>query len=542
MKSKVENSSLLKELLHKLGDVVHDIQGERGAAGLFLDSLGKIFIKRFNKRAENVDDTIAGLKAFCNRTDVQDALPPSFSARLKYLFVKFEQMEELRDQIQLLSIRYTAALNKYTFDLTVPTIDAMIELAQRAPANNSALVSGYANFLQWKERIGMERALGTRGFYTFAFRNQEFCDRFIALIAEQKNYLNTFKALASPSQIGIVTEHLDNKDLIAFQEFNKLLEEGAPSGEIERYTGEDWFDLCTRIINSLRATEKRLVEGLEGAGAATVHSDESIAPQDPRHASTASAVIQKYRKFLGTVPTFASMEEADLDELLSFAQVREYSKDQLLFLRDEPASRIYIILRGWVKVYNGLETGEEAILQMLGSGETLLESSVFLNVPTPVSAQVVEDALLLSIPAPVIRQRIQESPTMALSMLNNVSIRTQRLVQQIELSRLKSAQERVGWFLLRLMLNQKSRGGLIYLPYEKSIIASYLDMRPETFSRALKKFKSDGFQINTDTVQMPDDNSLCNFCDIDLASQCVRAGSHECPNPEFSDEMYRIDA
>lgn len=388
----------------------------------------------------------------------------------------------------------------------------------------------------------MERALGTRGFYTFAFRNQEFCDRFVALIAEQKNYLNTFKALASPSQIGLVTEHLNSKDLIAFQEFNKLLEDGAPAGEIERYTGEDWFELCTRIINDLRDTEKQLVDALEGAGAIQVQLPETEEASDPRKASAAPAMVQKYRKFLSTLPTFSSMDEADLDELLNFAQIREYSKDKLLFLRDEPASRIYVILQGWVKVYNGLETGEEAILQMLGAGETLLESSVFLNVPTPVSAQVVEDALLLSIPAPVIRQRIQESPSLALSMLNNVSIRTQRLVQQIELSRLKSAHERVGWFLLRLMLNQKSRGGLIYLPYEKSIIASYLDMRPETFSRALKKFKADGFEITTDTVQMPEDNALCGFCDIDLASQCVRAGSHECPSPEFSDEMYKIEA
>jgi len=537
--SPIENSALLKDLLHKLGDVVHEIQSERGAAGLFLDSLGKIFTNRFDAQASSVDETIAILRAYCDRPEVKDALPPSFSARLQYLFVKYDEMSDLRDQIRLLSIRYTAALNKYTFDLTVPTIDAMIELAQRSPSNNSALVSGYANFLQWKERIGMERALGTRGFYTFAFRNQEFCDRFVALIAEQKNYLNTFRALASPAQISLINENLDHKDLITFQEFNKLLEDGAPVGDIERFSGEDWFELCSRIVNKLRNTEKQLVDGLKGAEEAPVATETDT--QDPRKASNASALVQQYRKFLSTIPTFGSMEEDELDELLSFAQVREYPKDKLLFLRDEPASRIYIILQGWVKVYNGLETGEEAILQMLGAGETLLESAVFLNVPAPVSAQVVEEALLLSIPAPVIRQRIQSSPQLAISMLNNVSLRSQRLVQQLELSRLKSAHERVGWFLLRLMLNQKSRDGLIYLPYEKSIIASYLDMRPETFSRTLKKFKKDGFHISSDTVQMPEDNALCGFCDIDLATQCVRAGQEDCPHPEFSDEIYRLE-
>ena len=535
-----DQSVLLKELLYKLGDVVHEIQRERGSAGLFLDSLGKIFTKRLDANIGNVDEKVACLRTFCDRAELRDALPSTFGARLSYLFVKFDEITDLRDRIRLLSVRYTAALNSYTFDLIVPSIDAMIELAQRAPEHNMALVTGYANFLQWKERIGMERALGTRGFYTFAFRNQEFCDRFVALIAEQKNYFNMFKALASPSQLSLVTEFLSNEDLVAFEAFNELLEDGAPPGEIEHYSGENWFALCSRIIDNLREIEERLVGSLDGAVVGTSQTDDL--EQDSKKPAGASNHVKQYRTFLSTLPMFADMEEAELDELLSFAQVREYSKNKLLFLRDEPASRMYIILEGWVKVYNGLESGEEAVLQMLSAGETLLESAVFLNVPALVSAQVVEDALLLSIPAPVIRQRIKSSPQLAISMLNSVSVRTQRLVQQLELSRLKSAHERVGWFLLRLKLNQKSTTGLIYLPYEKSIIASYLDMRPETFSRTLKKFKANGFNISNDSVTMPENNALCGFCDVDLAGQCSRAGKEDCPHPEFSDDSYRLEA
>lgn len=540
MSSVSDQSVLLRELLYKLGEVVHEIQRERGSAGLFLDSLGKIFTKRLDANIGQVDERVEGLRSFCGRPELRDALPSSFGARLSYLFVKYDEIADLRDNIRLLSVRYTAALNCYTFDLIVPTIDAMIELAQRAPANNMALVAGYANFLQWKERIGMERALGTRGFYTHAFRNQEFCDRFVALIAEQKNYFNMFKALASPSQLSLVNEFLSNKDLLAFQEFNKLLEEGAPPGEVERYTGEDWFGLCSRIIDNLRDTEEQLIAGLDGGAAS--ESEAAGLIEGAKKQSGASSQVTQYRKFLATLPTFAGLSDADLDDLLSFAQVREYPKNKLLFLRDEPATRMYVILEGWVKVYNGLESGEEAVLQMLSAGETLLESAVFLDVPALVSAQVAEDALLLSIPAPIIRQRIESSPKLAISMLNSVSVRSQRLVQQLELSRLKSAHERVGWFLLRLMLNQKSNAGLIYLPYEKSIIASYLDMRPETFSRTLKKFKEKGFHISNDTVQTPEKDALCGFCDVDLAGQCSRAGQEDCPHPEFSDELYKLEA
>lgn len=536
MNTPVENTRHVQKLLHLLGDIVHQLQRERGSASLYIDSLGRIFSRRFDQQTAVVDKSVSEFKSFYALTEVKDALPVSFEGRLNILVQKYDELSELRDKIRLLSARYTQALNTYTFNYTMPTIDAMIELAQREPGHNSALVSAYSNFLQWKEKVGMERALGARGFYTYSFRNQEFCDRFVALVAEQKNYLETFKALASPSQIAITQSALDNSEYEALADINTLLEEGAPPNEIEQYSGETWFDLLTRMINKLRDAEIDLVRGLEGAPS---QQGATVLPAGPSgqtgRQKGASTLVTQYRPFLKTLPTFSAIPDDDLDELLSFAQIREYTKDKLLFLRDEPAARLYIVLNGWVKVYNGLESGEEAILQMLGSGETLLESAVFLNVPAPVSAQVVEHALLLSIPAPVIRQRIQSNPQLAVNMLNAVSIRSQRLVQQIELSRLKSAQERVGWFLLRLALNQKSPDGVIFLPYEKSIIASYLDMRPETFSRTLQKLKKEGFDVSADRVKMPDSRALCDFCDVELAGHCSLVHTEDCPRPELSE-------
>ncbi|MCJ9428192.1 nitrate- and nitrite sensing domain-containing protein [Kordiimonas marina] len=527
MEATTEKTKLVQELLHKLGEVVHQIQRERGCAGLFLDSLGKVFAERFQDQNQAVDAAVEDLRAFQAREDVMAVLPSGFAGRLKYLFVKYDDIGKLRDKIRLLSVRYTQALNSYTFSLTVPTIDAMIELAQREPGHNSALVSAYANFLQWKERVGMERALGARGFHTFAFRNQEFCDRFVALIAEQKTYFETFKALASPSQIALLQDVVKDRDMDALKDINTLLEEGAPPHEVERYSGETWYDLLTRMIDCLHTVEARLVETLCGAGLKEAASTGQTRAMISH--------VGHFRPFLKSLPTFSGLEDNELDELLSFAQVREYGKDKLLFLRDEPAPRLYIVLEGWVKVYNGLESGEEAILQMLGAGETLLESAVFLNVPAPVNAQVVERALLLSIPAPIIRQRLHSNPRLAVNMLNAVSLRSQRLVQQIELSRLRTVQERVGWFLLRLAINQKSPDMTIHLPYEKSIIAAYLDMRPETFSRTLQKFRNDGFEVESDRLKMPDAYALCGFCDADLASQCPRVGDDACPHPEYGD-------
>ncbi len=535
MKTKQENTALIQTLLHMLGDVVHQFQRERGCAGLYLDSLGKIFAPQLKEQVSVVTTTIQNLKEYCEQESLKNALPSNFEGRLNFLFLKYDNLNIHRDEIAAISVRYTQALNVYTFNIILPTIDAMIELSQREVSHNSALVSAYSNFLQWKEKVGLERALGSRGFHTYSFRNQEFCDRFVSLIAEQKNYLDSFKNLASPSQIALLNDHIDDNDLNEFEQINQLMEEGAHPSEVERYSGQAWFDLLTRLIDSLRIVEKGLVTGLPGVQDSALPT---AVTADGRKRANIGSRIETYRKFLKSLPMFAALSDTEFDELMSFAQIREYEKDKLLCFKDEPATRLYIILEGWAKSYNGLENGDEAILQMMGSGETLLETSVFLNVPTPVNVQIVEKALLLSIPAPVIRQRIQSSPQLAVNMINTVSLRSQRLVQQLELSRLKSAQERVGWFLLRLVLNQKPKNNIIFLPYEKSVIASYLDMRPETFSRTLQKFKLDGFEIASDRVNMPDYQALCNFCDAELAGQCKRVETPECPRPEFADLVF----
>jgi len=526
----MKSMEFTQKLLCRMGEVVHQGQRERGCASLYLDSLGKIFSSQFADQIPKTDGAIHELKRFLEENSQHSLLNSGLKNRLKLHLDRFDTLSELRDEIHLLKMRYAQAINQYTFSYILPTIDMMIELAQQEQEYTSDLVTAFSNFLQWKERIGMERALGARGFYVFSFRNPDFYDRFVSLVTEQKSYLETFKSLASPQQISVVEAAIDKDDLSALQNINSLLEDNVPAEKIEKYDAESWFALLTRMIDSLREAELKMLEHL--VDKEVLQPVEAVASPPNKDAK---GKLKHYRQFLESLPTFAMLESKELDEILSFSQIREYKKDKLLFLRDEPATRLYIILEGWVKAYNGLVSGEEAILQMLGKGETLLESAVFLNAPSPISAQVVEQATLLSIPAPVIRQRLQSSPKLALSMLNTVSLRSQRLVHQIELSRLKTVRERVGWFLLRLALNQEGQDGIIHLPYEKSVIASYLDMRPETLSRVLQKFRQDGFEIASDHVKPRDRWALCDFCEVEMAGQCTHAKSEDCPRPELYD-------
>ena len=521
-----------KQILVLLSKLVHGLQHERGCACLLLDSLGKTFKNKYTAQTKVVDALIKDFSNFIAEESRSKNLPDSVLIRLNGLTTRLCGLKELRDNIHGITLPYTKALNSYTFTFNIPLIDTMVELAHQAESFNSLNVSAYANFLQWKERLGMERALGARGFYNGAFHNPEFNDRLTCLLAEQQAYLKTFLSLASTQQHSLVNNIFKSDDSKAVEHLNKLIIDGAKAEDMELYSGESWFHLLTGLINQLHEVEQKLIASL---------SDKHISDDDDVMTSIQpenSMAMETYRTFVRSLPLFTSLSDSELDSLTQYAQIRQHDKGKLLFLQGEPSSRLYIILRGWVKVYNGLESGEETILQMLSAGDTLLESAVFLNTKTPVSAQVVEEATLLSIPAPIIRKKVEENNPFAVSMLNNVSLRSQRLIHQIEQSRLKSAGDRVGWFLLSQYLNHSNQSddGLIELPFDKSVIASYLDMRPETFSRTLKKLKDQGFELRNDQIMMPDPRALCKFCDSFTAESCTRAGTEDCPQPDI--EIY----
>jgi CRP-like cAMP-binding protein len=519
-----------KCILNALGDVVHDLQRERGCSSLFLDSGGKTFTSKLDAQREQSDVSIAALVKLIADLQTNTEFPGRWMIFLKRLVDKLASLDQKRREITNLEIRYTQAINEYSFKYTLPLIECMVLLAQQSPEFNAARVGAYANFLQWKERMGLERALGNRGFHTFAFRNPEFRDRMVALLAEQHNYFDTFMALADKEQRECLHGILGGKDMVTITRFNEAIENDGPVDRLEKYSAEAWNQLLTRAIDQLHQAERKLVDGLSGSPALSLEVEDNVVQfavgsRPTRHTFT----------LLKSLPLFRDVAEGELEHLLQFSQVRNFEKGKLLFMQNEPVSRLYVVLNGWVKVFNGLENGNEAILQIVGAGDTLLESAVFLDTPTPVNAQVIAEARILSIPAPVIRQRLKSSNSLALSMLNNISLKTQHLVQQIEQTRLKTAQERVGGFLLGLYLDRPRSDGKVDLPYDKALIASYLDMRAETFSRTLKKLKSEGIEIDGDQIILKNRRALCNFCDMHLACRCDLANTEDCPRPEMAD-------
>lgn len=540
----------MKEALYIIGDLIHHLQRERGCSAMLLCSEGKLFSKRIETQFLKTDQIFKVFSESVERWSKQGTLKNSNLKKLNLILNKSEELIAARENIQNQKFNVSSSLNFYTHQLICPLLNSSIEIALNIENVKPAFVSALNAFLQWKERIGLERAIGVKGFTAHNFQNIEFVERLQFLLSEQNNYQNTFLAVANEKQKNIILEVLETKACQRLDHLHEDLKHPHNSPSLNELSPEEWFDLISEKINALQTILNELIDTLDGEipqeKTSELSKEESSISANRKEQenkksietalSYSNNIFTKHALLIDSLQIFSGLSGSSLQSLFQHAQVREFNKGKLLFLEGEQANRLYIILKGWIKIFKGTSGGDEAILQMLSSGDTIMETAVYLNLKFPVSAQVSEDATILSLPAPVIREQVKQNNILAVNLLSSMCYRSQNLIRQIEIARLKTVDERIGWFLLKVALDQKISSKYLQLPYDKTTIASYLNMKRETFSRALKRLKQKGFIIENDLIILPNEKALCEFCDHSLAETCPRHNTDECPNPQDLNE------
>jgi len=198
---------------------------------------------------------------------------------------------------------------------------------------------------------------------------------------------------------------------------------------------------------------------------------------------------------------FRDLGPERMARLLKDASVREYPPGTLLFLQGDEASAYYIILDGWVKLFRSTVSGEEAVIGVMTTGQSFAEAVALVGRPYPVSAQIVTQARLLRIPAASLRASMRAEPDICITMLSSTLRHLHLLVNEIEHLKAQTGAQRVAEFLLSL--TRGSTGAVtVALPYDKTLIAGRLGMKPESLSRAFQRLRAYGVVVDHSHVRI----------------------------------------
>lgn len=216
------------------------------------------------------------------------------------------------------------------------------------------------------------------------------------------------------------------------------------------------------------------------------------------------------RAIVRQTPLFSAMSEVSFTTLLRDIALSRRERGEVLFDQGEPATAFFVVLDGWVKLYRMTAAGDEAIVAVFSRGQSFGEAACFSCGDYPVAGETVTRARILSISARQLAERIREAPEIGLAMLASTSQHLHLLVRQIEELKAQTGAERLAEFLLALA-SVEDGPCIVMLPYEKSLIAGRLGMKPESLSRAFQRLRPLGVRIERDVAHIADVARLSDF-------------------------------
>jgi methyl-accepting chemotaxis protein len=247
------------QLAIAISNFVHESQKERGATAGYVGSKGKKFIKILPAQRKLTDIKIAELD-----TALKMGTRTLSKESLKYLksgLHELARLQSMRDGATHLSIDGKKVIGYYTHMHAI-FLDFLASITKDAQTVNEArgLLAWYY-FDMAKERAGIERAVMSNTFARNKFL-PGLREKFIKLVTQQDDYINSFKRAASPNVLAYYKKTVSGK---VVDEVNRMREIALKSDKVGGF-GIDpnhWFKLMTQKINLFKQIDDYLSQKLQ---------------------------------------------------------------------------------------------------------------------------------------------------------------------------------------------------------------------------------------------------------------------------------------
>ena len=240
---------------------MHESQKERGMTAGFLGSHGKKFGDTLPTQRAATDAKATALHAEVKqlREDVSGE-STVFVSDLSTAMEKLSKLRSLRSQVTDQSIPKAKAIAFYT-TMNKMMIDTIAAISEESSNPNVVKdLSSYINFLRAKERMGIERAVGTSA-YAAKSMNLGLKLKFSSLRAQQEAFLEGFSTLASAK---ILDEFQAIKSDSAFSAVDTMAKRllGASKSEDFTVSAGEYFKTITAKINLMKSVEDKISDEL----------------------------------------------------------------------------------------------------------------------------------------------------------------------------------------------------------------------------------------------------------------------------------------
>jgi CRP/FNR family transcriptional regulator len=199
-------------------------------------------------------------------------------------------------------------------------------------------------------------------------------------------------------------------------------------------------------------------------------------------ASSVASELAAHSLFAGT------FSPAVLDELARAAVERRYATDEVIFLAGSPASHLYLVREGRVRVLRGGQRPH--VIHTEGPGGSLGEVPLFEGSTYPATSVAAEPTRCLVLSRDAVLAAIRAEPELALALLARLAARVRILVERLDRNTAHSVQCRLAELLLER--HAAARGKSFIIAATQQEAAEELGTVRELVVRGLRSLRERG--------------------------------------------------
>lgn len=235
------------------------------------------------------------------------------------------------------------------------------------------------------------------------------------------------------------------------------------------------------------------------------------------HIEGQSMTLDEKATALSRTALFCTIAPSEQRLLAHHAIVRRLARGDILFVAEEEAEGMFVIVSGSVRAFRVSSEGREQVIHVEHAGATLAEVPVFDGGAYPATASAEEESVVLFIDKRDFREFLLTHPAVALTALKLLAGRLRSHAELVESLSLRE----VGQRLAQLFISEaRERGSMadgrieVILPLSHQQLAARVGSVREVVTRALTRLQKDGLVfIHGHRVVIPDHDRLAAYAE-----------------------------
>jgi methyl-accepting chemotaxis protein len=258
-RSEAQQLERLEVLAARTGELVHELQKERGLTAGFIGSSGREFRSELASQRELSDQKLKALRDYATGLDAA-VLGKTLAELLDKSLERMQQLAGIRSRVDTSAIEVRDAIGFYT-QTNAQFLSLVPELSKvSSDADITLLNTAYYSLLEGKERAGIERAVLSAVFASDRFGPGQYA-QFLELVAAQEAYLKQYKALTTEQGLNFFNGKMNGEFISETERMRQIAKDRADMGGFGIDSAQ-WFRMQTGKINLLADVEIQMEKDL----------------------------------------------------------------------------------------------------------------------------------------------------------------------------------------------------------------------------------------------------------------------------------------